>query len=191
MSAWERGAWLHPPVASVQQGDRLLVTAARGSDFWQETSYGFRRDGGHALLAPLPPPSSVEVTFLADYGDTFDQAGLLVRLDERSWVKAGVEVSDGVPQLSAVVTRDRSDWSTSPVPAWAGRDVTVRASWADGALTVRARVEDEPWRLVRLAPFPASSEVRAGPYCCAPEREGLTVTFLAWRSGPADTALHG
>ena len=30
----------------------------------------------------------------------------------------------------------------------------------------------------------------AGPFCCAPERDGLTVTFTRWAAGPADAALH-
>src|SRR5690606_41566187 len=44
-----------------------------------------------------------------------------------------------------------SDWSVAPVPGWAGRLVTVRASRAGDAVTVRARVDDEPFRLVRVA----------------------------------------
>src|ERR1700712_91821 len=104
MTTWADGAWLNPPPAHVEDGPDLLVTAEAGSDFWQETSYGFRRDSGHALLAPFAEGSAVEVSFVVDYSHLYDQAGLMVRLDETTWVKAGIEVSDGAPQLAAVVT---------------------------------------------------------------------------------------
>ncbi|SNS25024.1 hypothetical protein SAMN04488107_1890 [Geodermatophilus saharensis] len=188
--AWSRGTWTTAPVAVAEEGPDLLVTAAEGSDAWRHTSYGFVHDDAHALLAPLGDPGAVEVAFDADFGARFDQAGLVLRADEQTWLKAGVEVSDGVLQVGAVVTLGRSDWSVAPVPGWAGRTVTVRASRAGDAVTVRARAGDEPFRLVRVAPFPAGVPAAAGPYCCAPTRAGLVVRFRRWATGPADAALH-
>lgn len=190
MTAWQGGQWLNPPASADLRGSELHVRSVRGSDFWQHTSYGFVRDSGHALLQPYASGGAVEVAFVADFMGTFEQAGLLVRVDAQTWVKAGVEFSDGVLQLSAVVTQGRSDWSTAPVPTWQGREVTVRASWSQDALTVRGRVEDEPWRLVRLAPLTTSADASAGPYCCSPDTDGLVVRFTAWREDAADAALH-
>ena len=187
---WSRGSWTTTPVEVTEDGPDLLVTAAEGSDAWRHTSYGFVRDDAHALLAPLADPGAVEVTFEVGFGEQFDQAGLILRADAETWLKAGVEVSDGALQVGAVVTVGRSDWSVAPVPEWAGRQVTVRASRTGDAVTVRARVDDEPFRLVRVAPFPVGVPVGAGPYCCAPTRAGLVVRFRQWRTGPADTALH-
>ncbi len=187
---WRDAQWLNPPQRVCQDGSDLLVAACEGSDFWRTTSYGFVHDSGHALLAPFPDDSAVQVCFVLDYNQQFDQAGVLVRSDERRWVKAGVEVSDGVPQLGAVVTRDVSDWSVAPVPAWNGREVTVRVSRTGDALTVRARVEDEPWQLVRVTPLPAQDGVFAGPYCCAPTRDGLVVRFRDVVLTEADRTLH-
>jgi len=68
--------------------------------------------------------------------------------------------------------------------------VTVRASLDAGALVVRARVDDEPFRLVRAAAFPADRPVEAGPYCCSPTDPGLVVRFTSWRTGAADASLH-
>lgn len=187
---WSTGSWTTPPLAVRGDGEDLLVTAARGSDAWRHTSYGFVHDDAHGLLAPLGVGEAVEVTFVQDYGRQFDQAGVLLRADESTWVKAGVEVSDGAPQLGAVVTLGRSDWSVGAVPEWSGRAVTVRLSRGPDAVTVRARVDEEPWRLVRVAPFPGDAQAAAGPYCCAPSRAGLTVRFLGWHVGAADAALH-
>jgi regulation of enolase protein 1 (concanavalin A-like superfamily) len=188
---WTAGSWLCQPVhvESTPAGE-LLVEPAAGSDLWRHTSYGFVHDDAPALLAPFAVGSAVEVSFRLDYTEQFDQAGVLVRVDEEQWVKAGVEVSDGQPQVGAVVTRGVSDWSVAPVPEWAGGEVTVRVSRAGDALTVRARVAGQPWRLVRLAPLAPTAVATAGPYCCSPSRGGLTVRFTGWRRGAADAALH-
>lgn len=183
-------SWTTEPVAWRRTDAGLEVTAVQGSDAWRHTSYGFVHDDAHGLLAPFGARDALEVSFRLDYDQQFDQAGVLLRAAPDTWVKAGVEVSDGVPQVGAVVTHGRSDWSVAPVPEWSGRAVTVRASRDGDAVTVRARVDDEPFRLVRVAPVDPGLELRAGPYCCAPTRAGLVVGFTGWRRTDADTALH-
>jgi regulation of enolase protein 1 (concanavalin A-like superfamily) len=188
---WSRGSWLNPPPRVEPEGEGLGVMAAEGSDLWRTTSYGFEHDDGHALLRPFDPDGAVEVTFRVDYSEQFDQAGVLGRADPRHWLKAGVEFVDGTLQLGAVVTHEVSDWSSAPVPDWAGTMVTVRVSRTADALTVRARSEGQGWRMIRLAPWPVALAAQAGPYCCAPTRASLRVHFASWRVGPADDRLHG
>jgi regulation of enolase protein 1 (concanavalin A-like superfamily) len=187
---WDEGRWLNAPDATRRDDEHLLVAAAEGSDFWRVTAYGFVHDDGHALLRPLPVGEAVEVSFVLDYDQQFDQAGVLIRANETMWAKAGVEVSDGVAQVGAVVTHGRSDWSVAPVPAWTGSEVTVRVSRGDDALTIRASAADAGWQLVRVAPWPVDAPTEAGPYCCAPTRSGLEIRFTRWSTGPADAALH-
>ncbi|MFS4506973.1 DUF1349 domain-containing protein [Clavibacter sp. Sh2141] len=187
---WTSGTWTTAPAHVEVDADGMRVTAVEGSDAWRVTSYGFVHDSEHALLAPFDQGTAMEVSFLLDFSAQFDQAGIFVKVDDTTWTKAGVERSDGEDGLGAVVTRGMSDWSLAPVPGWHGRIVTIRASRSGDALTVRARVDDEPWRLVRVAPLDPDAAVTAGPLCCAPSRAGLTVLFTAWRTGPADGSLH-
>lgn len=188
--AWSDGTWLNKPDVTSYVGHRLLVTAEQGSDLWRTTYYGFERDSGHALLYDFPDESACEVTFQVDYDQQFDQAGILIRANEKHWVKAGVEVSDGLPQLGAVATDGDSDWSCAPVPHWLGESVTIRASRQRDALIIRARQGSRPWQLVRVVPFATADSVQAGLYCAAPERSGLQVTFEHVEFGPADASLH-
>ena len=188
--AWSEGRWTSEPADVHVTDDGLFVTAKEGSDAWRETAYGFIHDTEHALLRPIEDGQAVEVSFRVDLPEQFDQAGVFLKADDENWIKAGVERSDGEESLGAVVTRRQSDWSLSPVPAWAGRIATVRASWSAGAVTIRARVDDEPWRLIRVAPLPAGAHLEAGPFCCAPSRPGLSVHFLSWRLTNADAELH-
>ena len=144
------------------------------------------------LWAVLSPLASVALGLAASSITALEvvtAAGDIVRADAEHWVKAGVEYADGAAQLGAVVTSVVSDWSTGEVD-WVGRTVTVRASRSGDALTVRARVDEEPWRLVRLAPIDPTLPWSAGPMTCGPSRAGLTVRFTSWTTGPADTTLH-
>ena len=187
---WSAGTWLAQPVSAAERDSDLVVVARTGSDLWRTTSYGYDHDDAHALLAPLPDPGAVEVSFRADLADLYDQAGLLLRVDATTWIKAGVERTDGAIHVGAVVTRELSDWSLAPVPDWDGQEVTVRASRAGDAVTVRARAGGGAWRTLRLAPFPPGAEVLAGPMCCSPIGPGATVRFTRFAVGPPDTGIH-
>lgn len=187
---WTEGTWSHQPVSSVADGDDLVVTAVEGSDAWRTTSYGFVHDSEHALLAPLPPDSAVEVEFTVGLTEQFDQAGLFLRASATTWIKAGIEFADGTPNLGAVVTHHTSDWSSAPVPDWTGRRACIRASRSGDAVTIRARVDDEPFRFVRLAPMDPGASLEAGPYLCAPTRSGLVVRFTRWAWTAPDASLH-
>lgn len=187
---WSDGTWTHQPVAATEDGDDLLVTAVEGSDAWRTTSYGFVHDSEHALLAPFPPNRAMEVEFTASFSEQFDQAGMFIRVSAERWVKAGVEFADGSPQIGAVVTDGRSDWSLSPAPDYRDKRVRIRVSRAGDALTVRATAGHRDLRLVRVVPFEPNLLAFGGPYACAPTRAGLTVRFHAWRLTEPDAGLH-
>lgn len=188
--SWDEGRWTNRPEHVERDGADLVVAAVESSDAWRVTAYGFVHDSEHALLAPWPDGVAVEVSFVVDLVEQFDQAGVFVRAADDRWVKAGVEYADGTAQLGVVVTWGRSDWSAAPVPDWQGRLATIRASRSGDAITVRARVDHEPWRLVRLLPLDPGVAVSAGPFVCAPSRAGLRVRFTSWAHTAPDAALH-
>lgn len=133
---------------------------------------------------------AVEVSFLLNFSEQFDQAGIFLRASDVEWIKAGVEAVDGLAQVGAVVTHHTSDWSTSPVPEWTGSVVTIRGSRHGDAVVIRARSGEEPWRLVRVAHLEPNLKIQAGIFCAAPSRAGLQVTFLSHTRLPADASLH-
>lgn len=187
--SWAEGTWTRTPVSQAIENEYLVVEAAEGSDWWRTTSYGFIHDDGHALLREFPQDSSIEVSFILNFKEQFDQCGILIRSDEENWIKASVEFSDGYPQLGAVVTQTRSDWSTGRVCEWIGKEVTIRVSRTGDAITVRAKA-DEDYRLVRVAPLDPKRSWRAGPMLCAPTRAGFIATITSWRIGASDERLH-
>ena len=187
--AWSEGSWTREPVSFSHDGDAIKVEAAAESDWWRTTAYGFIHDDGHALVKEFPNESAVEVSFILNYTQQFDQAGIFITRDSKNWIKAGVEYCDGFPQVGAVVTQINSDWSVAPVPEWMNKEVTIRVSRSGDAVTMRAGINGD-LRLVRVAPLDPTLSWSAGPMFCAPTRAGLVVSFTKWSQGEADSELH-
>jgi regulation of enolase protein 1 (concanavalin A-like superfamily) len=161
--AAEAMEWHNEPPAWQVRGDTLAVTAAPRTDFWRTTHYGFIRDSGHFYARRVSGDFVAEVKVSGAYRDQYDQAGLMVRLDAAHWLKCGIEFVDGVQQVSAVVTREYSDWSVVPLPE------PPPALWL--------RVSRRGYALLRLAYLPPAEAVRVGPMCASPEGNGVTVAF--------------
>lgn len=188
---WQDGVWSNQPQSIREQGGSLVVEAVEGSDYWQKTMYQFQHDNGHALLADWEDSSAVEVSFASgSLTALYDQAGIMLWHSPTEWIKAGIELNDGVPHVGAVVTDEYSDWSLSPVPEWTGENITIRASRLEDAVILRARTDIHPWRTIRVARFPYKAGVQAGPLLCAPTRAGLTVEFTRWVTTLPDTDVH-
>lgn len=189
---WEALTWHHPPADARRDGPDLVVTTGDGADWWRLTGYGFVHADGHLLAAPLPAEGAIEVTFQADLTDQYDQAGLMLYVDDETWIKAGLE-RDGLLYGAVVVTHGHSDWSVAPIPELApGTPVTIRASRRGDGVTFHYGIGDEPpTRLLRLAYLSPDRAVLAGPMTCTPTRAGMVVRFAPVRIGPADAPLGG
>jgi uncharacterized protein len=176
--------WLNPPPRWSGDARALEIETGAKTDFWRDTFYGFVRDSGHAWLAPVTGDFSLSVRFRGGYQTLYDQAGLMVRLDETAWVKTGIEYTDGVMHYSVVVTGPRSDWSVIPLPeATPNTEVAARVTRHGDAIRVQYALEDGPWRMARLAPFP-DGPARAGITACSPERGGFVARFRDLEIGP-------
>ncbi|RWM27433.1 DUF1349 domain-containing protein [Mesorhizobium sp.] len=192
MSGFAGMTWLNPPPHHTFGDGTLHVRTGKDTDFWRETFYGFRRDNGHFLYRPVATDFSVEVTVKGEYKVLYDQAGLMVRLSETHWIKAGVEYTDGLAYFSVVVTNDQSDWSLVGIDA-DPNGVRIRLTRHAEAIRVQyLDAEDGHWKPVRLAYFPASRSVDVGVMCCSPQREGFEVSFSDFVIGPpVSRELHG
>lgn len=168
--------WLHEPRRWEANGDELTVTADAKTDFWRTTHYGFVRDNGHCYGVEVTGDFVATVTVRGRYRDQYDQAGLMVRLDETTWLKTGVEFVEGIPLASVVVTRNFSDWSVMPLPSEM-RDLHLRLIRQGGAIEVRAAADDGEEMMLRLAYLTEEPAVRVGPMCAAPDGDGFDVTF--------------
>ena len=173
-SEWQ---WLNEP-ASWKGDDRSLeLSTGEETDFWRHTFYGFVRDNGHAFLRPVSGDFTASAIVTGEYEHLYDQAGLMLRIDEKNWVKTGIEFTDGMMHFSVVVTHEISDWSVIPLPEARPEDeVSIRLTRHDDAIRVQYSIAGAPWQMARLAPLSAA-DAKMGVMACSPKRSGFHARF--------------
>jgi regulation of enolase protein 1 (concanavalin A-like superfamily) len=170
--------WLNAPKQATTTPKGLRVQVAGGTDFWRVTHYGFIRDNGHFYFQEQAGDFEAKVKVVGQYRDLYDQAGLMIRLDEKNWIKTGIEYVHGVQNVSAVVTREVSDWSVVP------RQDSPAAVWLTllrkgDYVEIKYSFDNKDFKMLRLAYFPPTPgrNVQIGLMCAAPDGKGFPVEF--------------
>ncbi|MGA3354107.1 MAG: DUF1349 domain-containing protein [Acidimicrobiales bacterium] len=168
--------WLNEPVSWSEEPNVLRVRADGGTDFWRITGYGYVRDNGHLYGGLATGEFDLSMCLVGSYCTQYDQAGAMVRIDARNWIKTGIEYFEGRMRLSTVVTYDHSSWIVAELPPQTGELGLALARRGD-ALEVRYRTESGPLELAALVHLPREAQVLAGAMCAAPEGDGFEVAF--------------
>lgn len=201
------GRWLNRPDDVVIDADRVSFATSPQTDLWQRTYYGFRRGNAPAYVVDTHHNVTFTVRATYRYVERYDQAGVLVWIDDENWVKASVEhEDDSFARLGTVVTNaGYSDWSTTDVAP--GTTARLRVSRRGPDLMVEAALPDSGWHQLRIchlaalghtstgmaeqpaADLPAKS-VAVGVYACSPQQSSFVATFDQIRLEPSRWQPH-
>ncbi len=168
--------WLNEPARWTHADGTLTVTADPGTDFWRTTHYGYIRDSGHVYGQQMDGDFDLSMGIQGFYAEQYDQAGAMVRVDERRWLKTGIEYYEGRIRLSTVVTLEQSSWAVAELPSDAS-ELTLLLARRRDAVEVRYRIDDSAIELAALVYMPPDRPVFAGAMCAAPEGNGFEVSF--------------
>ena len=168
--------WFNEPRNWKQENDHLSVFADAQTDFWRKTHYGFIRDNGHFYYERVSGNFEVETEFRGGYNSLYDQAGVMIRQDETTWMKTGIEFLNGVHHVSAVVTRDHSDWSVVPFYDYSG-SLRLKLKREGGTVTAEYCGPDRAWVMFRTAYLSTAHELEVGRMAAAPDGPGFETVF--------------
>jgi regulation of enolase protein 1 (concanavalin A-like superfamily) len=146
-------AWEHQPVKWSESGDALTETVPSGTDYWRVTHYGFIRDNGPFRYQEQSGDFEAKVQISGEYRELYHQAALMIRIDEKNWIKTGIEFVNGKQNISAVVTREVSDWSVIP-RSDSPKSIWLRLQRHKDAVRIEYSLDDATWTMLRLAYFP-------------------------------------
>jgi uncharacterized protein len=169
-------AWLNQPSHSIETEGTLTETVAPGTDYWRVTHYGFIRDNAPFRYQEESGNFEAKVRIRGKYHELYHQAGLMIRVDEENWIKAGIEFVNGRQNVSAVVTWGFSDWSILPCPD-SPEFLWLRLQRYNDAVQISYSLNDQTWAMLRLAFFPPKIPVKIGMFAAAPGKEAFEVTF--------------
>lgn len=167
--------WINEPATWQQTDTQIVVTSDPKTDFWRKTHYGFIRDNGHIYAQQVDGDFTATVKVVGQYATLYDQAGLMVRHDETIWMKCGIEYVEGVQYASAVVTRDYSDWSVSPLDG-APAAFWLRVKREGGSVEVEYSLDGSAYTLLRVT-YLTDAPVWVGVMQASPQGDGFTTTF--------------
>ena len=167
--------WLNEPSNWTAQGNRLCATSDAGTDFWRKTHDSGIRDHGHFYFESVVGNFSARVKQTAKFQSLYDQAGLMVRADECTWLKCGVEFMEGRHYASAVVTRDWSDWSVMPIENPAS--LWILCERKEATFSMRFSLDGIEYKTIRQAFLTEQSTLAVGMMLAAPKGSGFEVLF--------------
>ena len=166
--------WLNEP-SEWNCGDSLSARAEATTDFWRKTHDSGIRHTGHFYFDSVSGDFKATAKVAGRYNSQYDQAGIMVRIDEQTWLKCGVELLDGRQFASAVVTRDYSDWSIAPLENPAA--IWIQCERHDTTFTVRYSLDGAKYELIRQSFLSEELTQQVGLMLAAPIGEGFDVLF--------------
>ena len=168
--------WFNEPEKWDIKGNTLTMQVTPQTDYWRISHYGFTVDDAPFLYTLRGGEFEVKVKISGDYIARFDQAGLMLRIDHKNYIKAGIEFVDGKYNLSAVVTHNTSDWSVitleKPIPY-----VWIKAVRRLDALEIFYSFDDKEYTMMRNAWMQDNSPIMVGVMAASPDGNGFNAKF--------------
>ncbi len=165
-----------PDIWKIIDDTSLSMFVTPNTDFWRKTHYGFTVDDGPFYYSIEGGEFELYVKITGAYKTRFDQMGVMIRIDEKTWIKTGVEYVNQRINLSAVVTHQNSDWSMvelkqRPTSVWL--QVTRRLD----AIEIKYSLNNTDFTVMRLAYFPDNVPVMVGLTAASPDGNGFDALF--------------
>ncbi|GAB5590372.1 hypothetical protein Unana1_05272 [Umbelopsis nana] len=193
-------SWFNEPAAykasEVEKyGDAYVIkslhaTSSPKTDFWRKPP-ATHRDSGHFYYTTVEGNFKLSCTFRGKWITQYDQAGLMIRLNDQKWIKTGIEYDEGATFASAVATNPYSDWSLAKVELQPNQEnVFVEVQRVNGNIFIRfAVVGDDvpsgneistvPLRTVNgFTSAEPTEKIEVGIMLCSPlSEDGVQVEF--------------
>jgi regulation of enolase protein 1 (concanavalin A-like superfamily) len=176
-------SWLNQPKTWSYNGGKITIVVESKTDFWRVTHYGYVTDNGHFYFREQEGDFTAQVKIQGDYKSLYDQAGLMIRVDERNWIKAGVEFVNDRENISTVMTRDYSDWSVVPQLA-RPKQVWLKLIRKNDYVEISYSLDNKSYNVVREGYFPPRVKCEIGVMAAAPEGHGFQAIFEEFRITP-------
>lgn len=168
--------WYNEPEKWQVKDASLIVQVTPKSDFWRISHYGFTVDDGPFYYNLYGGEFEAKVKLTGNYKSRFDQMGLMLRIDQENYIKAGVEFVDGKFNISTVVTHEKSDWSVLALEN-APPFIWIKAVRRLDAVEIYYSVDDKNYIMVRNAPLEDNIPVMAGLMAASPDGNGFEAKF--------------
>lgn len=173
----EKMNWFNEPEKwEVKDKKTFKMFVPAQTDYWRIAHYGFTVDDAPFYYATYGGEFEVKVKMTGNYVTTFDQLGIMLRINEENWIKAGVEFVNGKQNVSAVVTHKTSDWSVVELEK-APRSLWMKAVRKLDAVEIFYSLDDKKYTMIRTCWFKDNTPVMVGLVGASPDGKGFDAVF--------------
>ena len=172
----EKMQWYNEPEKWQVKDNKLIMQVTPKSDYWRISHYGFTVDDAPFYYSTYGGEFEAKVKLIGDYKVRFDQMGLMIRIDQKNYIKTGVEFVDGKFNISTVVTNQKSDWGVNPLDK-APPFIWIKAIRRLDAVEIYYSLDDKNYIMTRNAPLQDNSPVMIGLMAACPDGNGFEARF--------------
>ena len=167
-----------PQSFEIKNETEIIVKSSPNSDYWRKTHYGFIRHNGNFFYKKIKGNFTISVDFQGKYEELYDQAGIMLKINEKEWIKTGIEFVDEIQKASAVVTNEHSDWSVIPLktsPEW----FTIKVERKEESIQISYSIDfGKTFELLRMTFIRNVEEVNVGIFVASPtSKKGFETKF--------------
>lgn len=173
----EKMNWFNEPEKwEIKDKKTFKMFVPAQTDYWRIAHYGFTVDDAPFYYATYGGEFEVKVKMTGNYVTTFDQLGIMLRINEENWIKAGVEFVNGKQNVSAVVTHKTSDWSVVELEK-PPRSLWMKAVRKLDAVEIFYSLDDKKYTMIRTCWFKDNTPVMVGLVGASPDGKGFDAVF--------------
>ncbi len=168
--------WFNEPAKWKIEDNKLKVEVTPKSDYWRATGYGFTVDDGPFCYTTRGGEFEVSVKISAEFKARYDHLGLMLRIDEKLWIKTGMEYVDGKYNFSTVVTNDFSSWNVIPLKG-KPEFLWVKAIRKKDSVEIYYSFDGKDYIMSNIAYFPDQKPAMVGMMAGSPDGNGYNAVF--------------
>ena len=169
--------WFNEPNAwNIVSPSKMTMQVPGQTDYWRVSHYGFTVDDAPFYYAVYGGEFEAKVKITGEYITTFDQMGLMLRVDHENWIKAGVEFVNNKQNVSTVVTHKTSDWSVIELDN-APKHIWIKAVRKLDAVEILYSLDDKKYTMLRTCWLQDNCPVMVGLMGASPDGKGFTAIF--------------
>lgn len=170
--------WYNDPENVRFETSDMIIYAKSGTDFWQSVHHGFKKDNGHFFFSRQNGDFLLTVKWQFEILEKFSQCGIMVRADERNWLKASLMNDTGENDMLAVslTVNGHSDWSGFHINQEI-HELWFRMQRVGDDYILFYSTDGVIYHKLRTFYLKSYEDIKVGAYIASPNQEGFAAAL--------------
>jgi uncharacterized protein len=168
--------WSNKPKSVKEKSSKVIITTTPGSDCFRPGATS-GNDSASFYWHKVEGDFECVVHIKGDFAKPYDKAGIMLRVDEKTWMMSGMEYFGEQLNNSSCITREISDWSLAPLPDEARKGCWFCVKRLGNKVESFYSMDTKTWIQTRQGLFTDTPTIKVGIATGSPTGEGFKVTF--------------